>query len=292
MQKIPDHQVEAKYYDIQPDCAVRCTLCPHHCRILMGQSGRCLGRTNENCRLVASSYGQITSIALDPIEKKPLNRFYPGSMILSAGSYGCNLSCDFCQNWTIAQRKAPAEIYSPQELVDLALREKPQGNIGIAFTYNEPIVTFEFVLDCCKLAHEHDLKTVLVTNGLINQAPLLELLPYVDAMNIDLKAFRPLFYHKYCHGELASVKQTIQTCVGICHVELTTLLIPGLNDDEGEMDELASWIATLDRLVPLHLTRHHPAFRMTDIEPISRDRMELLAKIARRHLSDVFLGNI
>lgn len=241
---------------------------------------------------MAASYGQITSIALDPIEKKPLRRFYPGSTILSVGSYGCNLHCDFCQNWEIAQQKAPANFYCPDELISLALAERSNGNIGLAFTYNEPLVTYEFVFDTCKLAQEAGLKTVLVTNGVINPDPLKALLPYVDAMNIDLKAFRPLFYHKLCHGELETVKRTIQISAPICHVELTTLLIPGYNDDPEEIAEAARWIASIDRKIPYHLTRHHPACRMSEPGPISREKMELLAKTARQFLGDVGLGNI
>lgn len=290
--EISCHAREAQYYECRPGCQVECQLCPHYCRISLGQSGRCLGRVNVGGRLFADSYGQITSIALDPIEKKPLRRFFPGSTILSVGSYGCNLHCDFCQNWEIAQRKAASEYYAPEELVELGLAERCNGNIGLAFTYNEPLITFEYVKDTCLLARAAGLKTVLVTNGMINPDPLKELLPLVDALNIDLKAFRPLFYHKICHGELETVKRTIQLAAQVSHVELTTLLIPGLNDDETEIEEAAQWIASIDRLIPYHLTRHHPACRMPEPGPISRERLEHLATIARRHLSDVGLGNV
>jgi pyruvate formate lyase activating enzyme len=283
---------EARYYEQATDHTVVCKLCPHGCHIHPGHSGLCLGRVNHAGRLIAESYGQITSIALDPIEKKPLIRFFPGSKILSVGSFGCNLNCDFCQNWTIAQCRAASEYYSPEALVDLAEKERVNGNIGLAFTYNEPLITFEYVLDCSQLAKTSGLQTVLVTNGMINPEPLLELLPYVDAMNIDLKAFRPDFYRKICRGDLEAVKKTITTCVGACHVELTTLLIPGLNDDEQEIDDLARWVASLDPTIPLHMTRHHPANRMAQPGPISLERMDLLAGIARRHLADVHLGNI
>jgi len=282
---------EAKYYDIQPDFVI-CRLCPHYCHIKPDHHGRCLGRVNHDGILYAESYGQITSIALDPIEKKPLKRFFPGSTILSVGSYGCNLACEFCQNWQISQRHAESHYYPPQELVDIALAEQVNGNIGIAFTYNEPFITFEYVLDTSRLAHQAGLKTVLVTNGLVNPEPLQEILPHIDAMNIDLKAFHAAFYNRYCHGPLEPVKRTIETAARVCHVELTTLLIPGLNDDEDEIEQLASWVASIDRLIPLHLTRHHPAYKMTQPGPISIDRLQMLAKIARRHLSDVYLGNI
>lgn len=286
------HEHEARYYESHADGNVECKLCPHGCHIRPGHSGLCMGRVNRDGRLIAESYGQITSIALDPIEKKPLIRFYPGSFILSVGSFGCNLNCDFCQNWTIAQQRAPSNYYSPEHLVDLAMAEQINGNIGLAFTYNEPLITFEYVLDCSRLAQAAGLKTVLVTNGMINREPMMELLPHTNAMNIDLKAFRPDFYRKICRGNLEAVKETIKTCVGACHVELTTLLIPGLNDDETEIEDLARWVASLDQRIPLHLTRHHPANRMAEPGPISRERMAYLAEIARRHLSDVHLGNI
>ncbi len=282
---------EARYYDSCPDHVV-CNLCPHFCHIRPGQHGRCLGRVNHDGILYAESYGQISSIALDPIEKKPLRRFYPGSTILSVGSYGCNLACEFCQNWQISQRHAATTYYAPEELVGIACAERINGNIGIAFTYNEPLITFEYVLDTSRLAHAADLKTVLVTNGLVNPDPLRELLPHIDAMNIDLKAFHESFYTRYCHGPLEPVKRTIEIAAPVCHVELTTLLIPGLNDDEDEIDELACFVASVDHLIPLHLTRHHPAYKMAQPGPIPVERMHLLARIARRHLTDVFLGNI
>ncbi|MDD2533838.1 MAG: AmmeMemoRadiSam system radical SAM enzyme [Eubacteriales bacterium] len=283
---------EARYYICHPDCMVECQLCPHYCRIKPGQTGRCLGRLNLGGKLYAASYGQLSSVALDPIEKKPLRRFFPGSTILSVGAYGCNLNCEFCQNWHIALKHVATEYYAPEELVDLAIAEKSNGNIGLAFTYNEPLITFEYVLDTCKLAKAAGLQTVLVTNGMINPDPMKELLPYVDAMNIDLKAFRPLFYHKICRGELEAVKRTIKLSVPVCHVEITTLLIPGLNDEDAEIEAAAKWIASIDRLIPYHLTRHHPAYRMLQPGPIALDRMDHLAAIARHHLSDVGLGNI
>ena len=269
-----------------------CDLCFHHCSLQEGQIGFCHARKAVNGKIISLNYGLLTSIALDPIEKKPLKRFFPGSTILSVGSYGCNLACEFCQNWQISQRHADSHFYPPQELIDIALAEQVNGNIGIAFTYNEPFITFEYVLDTSRLAHQAGLKTVLVTNGLVNPEPLQEILPHIDAMNIDLKAFHAAFYNRYCHGPLEPVKRTIETAARVCHVELTTLLIPGLNDDEDEIDQLARWVASIDRLIPLHLTRHHPAYHMTQPGPISIDRLHLLAKIARRHLSDVFLGNI
>ncbi len=285
-------QHEARYYEKLPDQVVRCLLCPHRCRITPGRSGLCMGRVNHDGRLIAESYGCLTSIALDPIEKKPLRRFYPGSYILSVGSYGCNLRCSFCQNWQISQRKADWQYIAPPELVRMAIQQIPRGNIGLAFTYNEPLITFEYVLDCCQAARAAGLKTVLVTNGLINPEPMAELLPWVDAMNIDLKAFRPDFYRRICRGELADVQKIIALCVPACHVEITTLLIPGLNDADQEIEDLASWLASLASPVTLHLTRHHPDYQMPQPPPISLARMKHLAELAGRHLPDVLLGNV
>jgi pyruvate formate lyase activating enzyme len=283
---------EALFYEKLPDHVVRCQLCPHYCRIADGGHGICMGRVNHGGRLIASTYGRLTAIALDPIEKKPLIRFNPGTWILSVSSYGCNLRCSFCQNWHLSQQEAPWRQVSPAELVDLALQEVPQGNIGLAFTYNEPLVTYEYVLDTSKIAHAAGLKTVLVTNGFINPEPMRQLLPWIDAMNIDLKAFQPEFYHKVCKGEIEAVKSTIALCVPACHVEITTLLIPGLNDAEADITALAAWLAKLSPDVTLHLTRHHPDYQLLDIPPISVPRLQNLARLARQHLNHVHLGNI
>lgn len=283
---------EALFYEPLPDQAVWCHLCPHQCRIKAGQGGLCLGRVNHEGRLIAESYGRITAIALDPIEKKPLRRFYPGSTILSVGSYGCNLRCSFCQNWQISQAQADWQPILPDELVAMALALRQRDNIGLAFTYNEPLITYEYVLDCCRAARAAGLKTVLVTNGFINPEPMRDLLPWVDAMNIDLKAFQPDFYRRICRGDLTAVQTIIALCAPACHVEITTLLIPGLNDSEHEIEALAAWLAAAAPQVTLHLTRHHPDYRMPEPPPISLARMRHLAEIASRHLPDVLLGNV
>ncbi len=282
----------ARYWQPGENLQVECLLCPHHCRINPGRTGLCLARKNENGRLMAEAYGRVTSLALDPIEKKPLRFFYPGSSILSVGLYGCNFRCGFCQNWSIAQRKAPYQMILPDELAGLAEQEKSRGNIGLAYTYNEPLVGFEYVLDCARLIRRQSMKNVLVTNGFINQEPLEELLPLIDAMNIDLKAWQPDFYRTICRGELQPVLETIRRSAASCHVEITTLLIPGLNDQAGDIEALAAWLADIDPNMPLHLTRHHPDYQMPEPQPIDLRRMSLLAEIAGKHLKKVLLGNV
>lgn len=283
---------EAKYWHPLSEQRVECLLCPHHCRISPDHSGICRARKNINGRLIAWSYGKITSIALDPIEKKPLKFFEPGSKILSVGTFGCNFHCGFCQNWTIAQQEAPSRNMQPDELALLAREMVPQGNIGLAHTYNEPMVGFEFVMDCARLIRADGLKTVIVTNGYIDPDPLTELLPWVDAMNIDLKAWGQDFYSKTCGGQVDIVKKNIISAAAACHVEITTLLIPGLNDSEQDVLAIAEWLAAINPEIPLHLTRHHPDFRMPDPQPIERQRLLDLAEKARKSLKNVLTGNI
>lgn len=269
-----------------------CCLCPHHCHLEEGQTGRCRARTCLNGKSVCTNYGEITALALDPIEKKPLARFLPGSLILSVGSYGCNLSCPFCQNSAIAMADNRTETVrvSPEELVKKALALVPQGNIGLAFTYNEPLVSFEYVRDCGILAHERGLKTVLVTNGTVCQESLLELLPLIDAMNIDLKGFTQAFYNKV-GGDLETVKNTITLASAQCHVEVTTLIIPDLNDSEGEMDALARWLSSVSPEIPLHISRFFPRHKMNDKNPTPVEKIYSLKQIADKHLHFVYTGN-
>ncbi len=277
-----------------------CGVCFRHCRIEEGGLGFCGARTCRDGKVICASYGKTTSLALDPIEKKPLKRFNPGSLILSVGSYGCNLRCPFCQNNEIswsdeAMRMADhSEYISPEELAATAEYYRDRGNIGAAFTYNEPLVGYEYVRDAAKLVHEKGMKNVMVTNGTAELSVLSELLPYIDAMNIDLKGFTDRFYSSVLGGDRKMVMDFIAEAVKTCHVELTTLIIPGENDSEEEMDELSSWAASLspDRDVPLHVTRFFPCFHMTDRGPTDIELVERLADIARKNLKYVYTGNI
>ena len=271
-----------------------CSVCFRHCKIEEGQIGFCGGRTAKDGQTAAYNYGRITSLALDPIEKKPLSRFHPGSRILSAGSFGCNLRCPFCQNYEIswsrqAMRYAEkAETLSPEELADLAEQLKARGNIGIAFTYNEPLIGYEFVRDTAKLAHERGLKNVLVTNGTAELAVLEELKPYVDAMNVDLKGFTDRYYGEVLGGDRKMVMDFIEAAAGFCHVELTTLIVPGENDSEEEMRELSAWVSRLrnpdGESIPLHVSRFFPRFHMQDRGATEVKTVYRLAEVARENL--------
>lgn len=282
---------EAMFYANKDNGFVTCQLCPHGCSIREGGMGLCRTRKAQSGELRVLNYGEVSALAIDPIEKKPLYHFKPGSHILSAGSYGCNLRCGFCQNYHISMEKPKTEYIEPEELLDIAVRAKGQGNIGIAFTYNEPSIWYEYVYETAKKAVEQGLKVVLVTNGFIEIEPLRKLLPYVDAMNIDLKAFRSEFYEKVCGGRLENVKRVIQEADGKCHVEITTLLVNEHNDSMEEIHELSSWIASINRDMPLHLSRYYPSYRF-EAPPTPLSTVLNCLKEAKEHLSYVYPGNL
>lgn len=279
----------------------KCHVCFRHCSIDEGSIGFCGARTAKDGKVIAYNYGKVSGLALDPIEKKPLNNFFPGSYILSVGSFGCNLRCPFCQNndisWSEEARRyaSDAETISPQELVNIAIDTRDKGNIGIAFTYNEPLVGYEFVLDTAKLAKKNDLKTVLVSNGTAELSVLAELAPYIDAMNIDLKGFTDEYYDKLLGGSRKQVMEFIEEAVKHCHVELTTLIIPGENDSEEEMRELSGWVRELElankKSIPLHISRFFPRFKMTDRDATPVSKVYKLADVAREKLELVYTGN-
>ena len=284
---------------------VKCGVCFRGCDIAEGGTGFCGGRVCEGGTVKAGNYGRITALALDPIEKKPLRRFHPGSLILSAGSYGCNLRCPFCQNhdisWSAAalDQAETAEVITPEELVAAALRLRERGNIGLAFTYNEPLIGYEFVRDTARLAHQAGLLNVLVTNGTASGAVLEELGPCIDAMNIDLKGFTERYYRQVLGGDLDMVKAFITRAVQLCHVELTTLIVPSENDTEAELRELTAWVSELRdgegrRIgpeIPLHISRFFPRFRMTDRPATDVSLIYRLAEAAREKLRYVYTGN-
>ncbi len=283
---------EALYYEKLDNGSVRCLLCPHGCVLPQDGTGVCRARRNMDGRLYSLNYSRVTSVALDPIEKKPLHRFRPGSLILSAGTFGCNLKCSWCQNWTIAHTDARTMELTPAGLADLAKQYASRGSIGVAYTYNEPSIWYEFVFDTARLVREQGFVNVLVTNGFINPGPLEQLLPYIDAMNIDVKAFTEEFYGKYCKGSLSSVMDTVERAARSCHVEVTTLVIPGLNDSPEEIERLAAWLASISSDIVLHLSRFFPCYRMNDIMPTPRQTLENARSSAMKHLEHVLLGNI
>ncbi|MGB9608478.1 MAG: AmmeMemoRadiSam system radical SAM enzyme [bacterium] len=281
---------EALFWEEKGEKKVQCHLCPHNCLLEEGKVGICKARQNIEGKLYSLVYGEVTSIALDPIEKKPLYHFYPGSYILSLGTFGCNFSCDNCQNWQISQMRAPTNYFSPEKVVSIAKGEP--GNIGIAYTYNEPLIWYEYVLDCARLARKEGLKNVLVTNGYINEEPLLQLLPYIDAMNVDVKAMNEEFYRKIPKGRLSPVLRTVELGVkhGV-HIEVTNLVIPTLNDKEEDFQALIDWLSGLDDSIPLHFTRYFPAFRMT-LPPTPIPTLIRARKLAMKKLKYVYTGNV
>jgi len=282
----------ARHYEAAEEGAVRCLLCPRRCVIKPGKAGVCRVRLNVEGRLFTANYAQVTSYAMDPMEKKPLYHFYPGSYIFSLGTLGCNLHCQFCQNWTIAHGNPPALEIAPEEAVAVARQEAERCFcVGIAYTYSEPVVWYEYVMETARLAREAGLKNVLVTNGFISEAPLRELLPLVDAMNIDVKAFTSRFYRQWCKGELEPVIRTVEIACRECHVELTNLLIPGLNDGEDEVKELVNWVAGLSPDIPLHFSRYFPRYKM-NLPPTPLATLERAYRLARERLNYVYLGNV
>lgn len=280
----------AKYWHKEGD-HIACDLCPHACRLPEGQTGRCRVRAVQKGEFVALGYGQVSSAHVDPIEKKPLYHFRPGSAIFSVGGWGCNLGCSFCQNWTISQRvEWNAHPCSPTEIAEAGGRPP---SIGIAYTYNEPLINFEFVRDCAALARERGLANVLVTNGYIRPEPAAELLPLIDALNIDIKSMDEAFYRHQCRATLDPVLGFCRQAVSVgCHVEITNLVIPGLNDTESHFERLAQWIRDqLGPSIPLHLSAYHPEYRCEQ-PPTSVACLIRAREIARGYLAYIYIGNV
>ncbi|MGI6468527.1 MAG: AmmeMemoRadiSam system radical SAM enzyme [Syntrophomonadaceae bacterium] len=282
---------EAMFFEQLGELRVQCQLCPHRCKLKPGQKGICRVRSNQAGSLVTSNYGQVASLALDPIEKKPLYHFFPGTMILSAGTYGCNLSCSFCQNYALAHQTPPARFIPPESLVLIAEQAQSSGSVGVAFTYNEPSIWYEYIWDCARLLKDRGQKVVLVTNGYIEARPLNQLLPFIDALNIDVKAFTNDFYKKLCKGTLAPVINTVEEAAARAHVEITTLIIPGDNDQLEHIDAMAKWLASIRSTIPLHLSRYHPAYKY-DRPPTPEATLIKARQTAMAHLPFVYLGNV
>ncbi len=280
---------EAQFYEQFKDGRIKCFLCPHGCEISHNMVGKCRVRKNSSKGLITLNYGKITAHNMDPIEKKPLYHFYPGKNIFSIGSFGCNLKCSFCQNYNIAHGNPECIEAMPEKVAEISSRQI--DNIGVAYTYNEPSVWYEFVLDTAKLVREKGKKNVMVSNGYIRREPLLRLIPHIDAMNIDLKSFSKKFYNDICKGEQSPVMETILTARKDCHIEITTLLIEGLNTEMEEIRGLAKWISSIDRDIPLHLSRYYPAYEM-DLPATSVKTIIELYNEAKQYLNYVYIGNI
>ncbi len=267
--------------------SVRCALCPHRCLIGPGKRGICRVRENRDGALVALTYGKVTAVHLDPIEKKPLYHFHPGREILSIGSVGCNFRCLFCQNYPLVLGDAPLSDAGIPELVRAA---RESGSVGISYTYNEPMIWIEFVADCARAFREAGLANVLVTNGFVNPEPLAALLPLVDAMNIDLKSMDPVFYRRICGGTLEPVLETIRTSAKSTHVEITNLLVTGENDSDEAIRRVVDFVAGIDREIPLHLSRYFPQHRMS-APPTPPGRLDAAYRIGLEKLRYVYVGN-
>jgi pyruvate formate lyase activating enzyme len=285
--------MQARYYHLLTNGKIQCDLCPQACQIPVNQAGFCHVRQRREDELLAANYGLVAALALDPIEKKPLYHFYPGRPILSVGTIGCNLACEYCQNWRISREQAAAtRSVSPEELCALAEQaSREEGSIGLAYTYSEPVVWYEFLLDTMPLIRTAGLRNVLVTNAFLQPEPWRELLKFTDAANIDLKGFDPQFYKRFCQGRLPPVLDNIREAVGQIHLELTTLIIPGANDRPEQIEALTKWIAALDPAIPLHLSRYFPNYRL-DLPATPVATMEAARQIAGAHLKYVYLGNL
>ncbi len=283
----------------------KCNVCYRQCNIEEGRTGFCGVRSCVDGHIEPLNYGRITSIALDPIEKKPLSRFMSGSRILSIGSYGCNLRCPFCQNYEISwsdeayEYGKRANSLMPQDVAELAFQHISDGNVGVAYTYNEPLIGYEFVRDTAKLVQEKGMVNVLVSNGMASLEALSEIIPYIDAMNIDLKGFTDSYYEKVLGGNRKMVMDFIVEAVKRCHVELTTLIIPGENDTKEEIRALSNWVSqlqdhegkTIGSEIPLHISRFFPRFRMMDRNATDVELIYELADVARENLRYVYTGN-
>jgi len=271
---------------------LECLLCPHNCKLAIGQTGICGVRKNTGEKIELMTYGIVSGYSLDPLEKKPLFHYFPGQNILSIGSFGCNMRCDFCQNFHISQ-EIP-ESLMPEVTINKIIKDalKAERNIGVSFTYNEPIIWFEFMRDIAVTAKNEGLHTVMVSNGFVNSEPLNEIFGFIDAFNIDLKAFKNNFYRKLTGAELEPVKNSLkQIASSGKHLEVTTLVIPGLNDDEKEMALQVKWMsAELGRNVPFHLSRYFPTYKR-DNPATTEDSLIKLFNIASEYLDYVYIGN-
>ncbi len=270
---------------------IQCLICPHKCLISEGQTGVCRIRGVQNNQLIAINYGEVTSAAVDPIEKKPLYHFKPGKDILSLGSFGCNMTCSFCQNYEISQHRPTTDTLSVAELSEALA--SIENNAGIAYTYNEPLMWYEYVYDTAKELKRHDpnINVVIVTNGYINEEPLMKLLPYVDAMNIDLKGYSNRYYQKICGAKLDPVLETIRLANEYTHIEITTLLVTEEFDVLDEVEQISKFLASVNPNIPLHLSRYFPRYKMKN-EATSIDIMNQAVAVAKNYLNYVYIGNV
>ncbi len=280
---------EAMYWKPVPVGKVRCTLCPHRCLLANNKTGICGVRYNKDGELKTKIYGRISSYSMDPIEKKPFYHFLPGEQVFSIGTWGCNLRCTMCQNWTISQQEVPTEEFDHEDITRIAKENK---SIGVAYTYNEPFIGYEFMYDCAKYASSHGLKNVIVSNGFVSEQPLNEMLPYIDAVNVDLKGNSEAFYREICGGQLSPVMRTIKDVYNSkTHIEITVLVIPTLNDKKEDIEELRDWIADISPDIPVHFSGYFPSYKM-NIDPTPVETLISAHKTASEKLNYVYMGNL
>ncbi len=268
---------------------IECRLCPAHCKLGEGKYGICGSRFVQDGALMTDNYGELVTLAIDPIEKKPLYHFFPGSSIVSTGANGCNFKCLNCQNWAISQEKTRTTSVEPGRVVEAAAQN---GSIGLAFTYTEPMIWFEFIRDTAPLLRQAGLKVVLVSNGYVDPEPLEELIPLMDAINVDLKGIRPDFYRRVCKGKIEPILNNIRRIAeSPVHLEITNLIIPGLNDSDKDLTDLFDFVASVSAMIPLHLSAYHPDFKL-DIDATPPETLLRARDLARERLKYVYLGNI
>ncbi|MCK4255747.1 AmmeMemoRadiSam system radical SAM enzyme [candidate division WOR-3 bacterium] len=279
---------EAEYYDNLDNERVRCKLCPIYCIITPDKCGQCRGRKNINGKLYAINFGETTSTAMDTIEKKPLYHFHPGKLILSISPNSCNMKCPWCQNAEISQEEFSTRFVSPEDMVGIAIENT---SFGIAYTYTEPLTWFEYLKETGRIAKDRGLKNVLVTNGMINEQPLLDILPLIDAMNIDIKSMNPDVYKRIVKGDLDTVLNTIRISKKHCHIEITNLLIPEFNDSKEDISKLIDFVEDIGKDTPLHFSRYFPHYKWTT--PSTPASTIIMAyKMAKERLHYVYVGNI
>jgi len=290
------HTVQTKYWHTLPDGRVQCDLCPRYCKLGEGQQGLCFIRACKNGEIVMTSYGRSSGFAVDPIEKKPLNHFLPGSSVFSFGTAGCNLMCSFCQNWHMSKSRHMDKLASVASPQDIALVAKKKKCASVAFTYNDPVIFMEYAIDTAKECHKLGVKTVAVTAGEICEEPRREFFSYMDAANVDLKAFTEKFYRDNCSGDFQTVLDTLVYIKKETNVwlEITTLLIPGENDSEEEIDKMTKWIVKeLGKDVPLHFSAFHPDFKMQDKPRTPTATLMKAREIALKNsIHHVYTGNV
>jgi pyruvate formate lyase activating enzyme len=286
----------ARYWVRLEDGRIRCELCPRLCKLKNGQRGLCFVRQNIGDELVLTTYGRSSGFCVDPIEKKPLNHFHPGSAVLSFGTAGCNLACRFCQNWDISKSRQVDTLADEASPETIARAASELGCRSVAFTYNDPVIFLEYAVDVATACRQYGVATVAVTAGEILAEPRIEFFAAMDAANVDLKAFSEDFYRKQCGGELEPVKETIVYLVRETDVwiELTTLLIPGLNDSDAELGEMTSWVVeALGPDVPMHFTAFHPDYKMTDVGPTPSATLTRARTIAKNNgVRHAYTGNV